>query len=56
MSKRDLEQLARELMDDQSLPADLKAVALRGTMAARAILAELGAEPLPACAETANEA
>lgn len=38
MSTRDLDQLARELMSDDSLPADLKVLALRGTMAVKAVL------------------
>jgi hypothetical protein len=39
MSKRDLDQLASELLADDNLPSDLKAIALRG--AARAVLEDL---------------
>jgi hypothetical protein len=40
MNRRDLDQFARELMADDDLPSDLKALALRGVIAARAVLAE----------------
>lgn len=43
MSKRDLDQLARELMNDRHLPSDLKALALRGVIATKAVLAEFDA-------------
>jgi hypothetical protein len=50
MSMRDLDQLARELMSDDSLPADLKALALRGTMAVKAVLDEFAVEAEPVIA------
>lgn len=61
MSKRDLDQLARELMSDPTLPADLKAAALRGTMAARAVLGEFDDQvvsepPAPDASTPVNDA